>query len=167
MPTPEKSHLFLSHKALGLTAVLVGIVGAYLWQAPAEVDQAPPASVPSSPSAALSASRAITSATTTAPLQAATVAQAYAASRQAANARYKDQRMQIQGRIHSIEPGQAPILLITLGAQDEHPGLRAVIDSDVNPSAGHLQSGQSVVLDCLNQGLVMDEPLLSDCRLRP
>ena len=169
MPKPSNSALPL--KLMALTAVVAGLVGVYVLQAPPETDTVMPPQGQASASAALPGAPATPStaapSATSPPLKATDVAQAYADSRKGADARYKGQRMQLQGVIHAIEQGQEPILLITMSTQDHHPGMRAVVDADLNPSAKQLQAGQDIRIDCLNQGLVMDEPLLSDCRVLP
>ena len=164
MPRPTASPLL---KALGLMALLGGaLYGGQAWLNAGQ-DMADAPSAPNGdPIAAPSTSGP---ATTPMPgrLNAKDIAQAYAIDRQAADARFKGQRMPIHGVVHSIEPGQGQILLITLGADDAHAGLRAVVDGGAQPLARQAAVGQALSVDCLNQGLLMGEPVLSDCRVLP
>lgn len=100
-------------------------------------------------------------------LNAQAVAQSYASDRQAADARFKGQRMQIQGVVNGVESGQGQVLLITFGADNGDAGLRAVVDGASQPLVGQAVVGQPLALDCLNQGLLLAEPVLSDCRVLP
>ncbi len=155
-------------KALGLAVILGGaLYGGYAWLNPDEEVAAP-----AEPSArAMSGAAPNTSSTDMTPvpgrIQAQAVAQAYASDRQVADARFKGQRMQLQGVVNGIESGQGQVLLVTLGADEGHAGLRAVIDGGAQPLAAQIAVGQPLSLDCLNQGLLMGEPVLSDCRVLP
>ncbi len=96
------------------------------------------------------------------------IAQAYARSPQVADARFKGQRLSLQGVVDQTEGGQGQTLLITLGASQDHAGLRAVVDMGAQVSnTPQPRVGQLVRMDCLNQGLLMGEPVLGDCRLQP
>lgn len=154
-------------KALGLVVILGGaLYGGQAW-----LNSGQEGAAPTAPEGDQSTRAASTSGPATTPLpgrlEAKDVAQAYATGRHAADARFKGQRMQIQGVIDHIEPGQGQVLLITLGAADGQAGLRAVVDGGAQPLAAQAAAGQPLRLDCLNQGLVMEEPLLSDCRILP
>lgn len=158
-------------KALGLILITGALLyGGHAWLNSGQQGAAP-ASAPTAPEGEQSATTPSPSGPATTPLpgrlEAKDLAQAYASGRHAADARFKGQRMQIQGVIDHIEPGQGQVLLITLGAADGHGGLRAVVDGGAQPLAAQAVAGQSLHLDCLNQGLVMEEPLLSDCRVLP
>jgi hypothetical protein len=101
-------------------------------------------------------------------LNAQEVAQAYARSPQEADARFKGQRLRLHGVVEQLEAGQGQILLVTLGSADGQAGLRAVVDMGMQDSqVARPVLGQSLSLECLNQGLLMGEPVLSDCRLLP
>ncbi|CAH0347805.1 OB-fold putative lipoprotein [Aquabacterium sp. CECT 9606] len=166
MSPPTASPLI---KAFGLAAVLGGMlyVG-HAWLSPRPDAATPEAS--SAPDRSAVAEPTVPTPASTPPpghLNAKEVAQAYASDREAANARFKGQRMQVHGVVNQIEAGQGQVLLVTLGAGESHGGLRAVIDGGAQPLARQAVVGQSLNLDCLNQGLLMAEPVLSDCRLRP
>ncbi len=166
MSRPTASPLL---KALGLVAILGGaLYGGQAWLNAGQDGAEPDAS--SAPNGhPIAAPSTSGPATTSMPgrLNAKDIAQAYASDRQAADARFKGQRMPIHGVVHSIEPGQGQILLITLGADDAHAGLRAVVDGGAQPLARQAVVGQALSVDCLNQGLLMGEPVLSDCRVLP
>lgn len=166
MSRPTASPLL---KALGLVAILGGaLYGGQAWLNAGQDAAAPEApSTPNGPSGGDPATSGPTTTSMPGRQNAKDVAQAYAADRQAANARFKGQRLQIQGVVNGIEPGQGQILLITLGADDGHAGLRAVVDGGAQPLARQAAVGQALSLDCLNQGLLMAEPVLSDCRILP
>ena len=151
-------------KALGLVVIL----GGALYAGHAWLDGGPPAAAPeaaSTPDLPVATPSSLGSTPMPGRLEAKDVAQAYARDRQAADARFKGRRMRIQGRVNSIEPGQGQVLLITLGANDEQAGLRAVVDGGTQALARQAVVGQALSLDCLNQGLLMAEPVLSDCRI--
>jgi hypothetical protein len=102
-------------------------------------------------------------------LDAAEFAQAYAKAPQEADARFKGRRIPLHGVVEQTEAGQGQILLITLGGTEGHAGLRTVADmaTQQNKTLAKPQTGQSVNMVCLNQGLLMGEPVLSDCQLLP
>lgn len=168
MPRPLTALPIL--KALGLVVILGGaLYGGHAWlnAGQDEAEQPHASSVPNGHSGGDSATSGPATTAMPARQNAKDVAQAYAADRQAANARFKGQRMQIQGVVNGIEPGQGQILLITLGADDGHAGLRTVVDGGAQPLARQAAVGQALSLACLNQGLLMGEPVLSDCRVLP
>ena len=156
-------------KVLGLVVILAGVLyGGQAWLNAGQDVASPDA--PSAPSGDPIAAPGTSGPDTTSMpgrQNAKDVAQAYANDRQAADARFKGQRMPVHGVVHSIEPGQGQILLITLGADDGHAGLRAVVDGGAQPLARQAAVGQALGLDCLNQGLRMAEPVLSDCHILP
>ncbi|MDI1260073.1 hypothetical protein [Aquabacterium sp.] len=166
MPSPTALPLL---KALGLVAILGGVLYGGLAWLNADEDVATPgaASAPSGDSVP----NPPPSGPGTKPMpgrqNARDVAQAYASDRLAADARFKGQRLQIQGVVNSIEPGQGQILLINLGADEGQAGLRAVVDGGSQALARQAGVGQVLSLDCLNQGLLLGEPVLSDCRVLP
>jgi tRNA_anti-like len=157
-------------KTLGLMAMILGgaLYGGHMWlnRGP-EVAAPEPTPAPKDESGeGLAASRP---ANVSMPRQqnAKDLAQAYANDSHTANARFKGQRMQIQGIVADIEPGQGQVLLINFAADDGLAGLRAVVDGATNPLVEQAMVGQPLALDCLNQGLLMAEPVLSDCRVLP
>ncbi|RZL01458.1 MAG: hypothetical protein EOP36_11570 [Rubrivivax sp.] len=165
MSLPSRSPALL--KTLALVSALGGLLYAgHAWvNVPDQQDTSAPRDTADQALAAPPASHANPS---SAPgrLSAQEVAQAYARAPQEADARFKGQRLSLQGRVDQTEAGQGQVLLITLGAGEGHAGLRAVVD--MGTQAGHAPgpvAGQAVSLDCLNQGLLMGEPVLSDCRL--
>lgn len=100
-------------------------------------------------------------------LSADAIAQAYARAPQEADARFKGQRLRLQGVVRQTEAGQGQVLLITLGT-GEDPGLRVVVNmAEQSARARAPALGHALELDCLNQGLLMGEPVWGDCRLRP
>lgn len=101
-------------------------------------------------------------------LNAREVAHAYARSPQEAEGRFKGQRLRLHGVVDQLEAGQGQILLVTLGAAEHQAGLRAVVDMGAQVDrAVRPVVGQALALECLNQGLLMGEPVLSDCHLLP
>lgn len=166
MSRPTASPLI---KALGLAVVLGGaLYGAHAWLN-SGVDAATPEAASAPDGSAAVGPTAPTPTSTTPPgrLNAKDVAQAYASDHEAANARFKGQRMQVHGVVNQVEAGQGQVLLLTLGADESHAGLRAVVDGRAQPLARQAVVGQPLSLDCLNQGLLMAEPVLSDCRVLP
>src|SRR5690606_5464192 len=94
-------------------------------------------------------------------LSALEVSRQYQSDRHAANARYQGQRVSLRGQVLQTEEAQGGALLITFHAEDEAQPLRALLQEVAPPAP---QAGDELGLDCLNQGLVMEEPLLVDCR---
>ena len=115
MPRPTALPIL---KALGLLAILGGaLYGGQAWLNSGPEVAAPGASSPPNGDPVAGPTTSGPAFTSTPGRQSAKdVAQAYASDRQAADARFKGQRMQVHGVVNSIEPGQGQVLLITLGA---------------------------------------------------
>lgn len=94
----------------------------------------------------------------------------YRATRGTVDARYKGKRLKVLGRMASLEQGESGATLVSLQAeQDLHP-LRALMAPAAASSpdlAQALKEGRALVFDCLHQGIVMGEPILSDCQVSP
>lgn len=90
----------------------------------------------------------------------------YRATRGAADARYQGKRLKVRGRVASVEQGESGVTLVSLQAEQDLRPLRALMAAAT--AAGEhlspaLKDGSVLVLDCQHQGIVMGEPVLSDC----
>lgn len=81
-----------------------------------------------------------------------------------AHARHAGKRLNLQGAVVSVETGEGALVMVSLDAGPDLPPARAVIADSDAARVREWQAGRVVVLDCVNQGLLMGEPLLADCR---
>ncbi len=94
----------------------------------------------------------------------------YRATRGTVDARYKGQRLKVRGRVASVEQGESGVTLVSLQAEQDLRPLRALMApmAASNPDLTEaLKAGGALVFDCLHQGIVMGEPILSDCEVSP
>lgn len=92
----------------------------------------------------------------------------YRATRGTVDARYKGKRLKVLGRMASLEQGESGATLVSLQAEQDLRPLRALMAPAVasNPDLTQaLKEGRALVFDCLHQGIVMGEPILSDCQV--
>lgn len=80
------------------------------------------------------------------------------------HARHAGKRLSLQGAVVSVEAGENGLVMVSLDAGPDLPPARAVIAASDAARVREWQPGRAVVLDCANQGLLMGEPLLADCR---
>ena len=80
------------------------------------------------------------------------------------HARHAGKRLSLQGAVVSVEEGHNGLVMVSLDAGPDLPPARAVIADSDAARVREWQAGRVVVLDCVNQGLLMGEPLLADCR---
>jgi hypothetical protein len=100
-----------------------------------------------------------------APLPAHEVAQAVQAHPAAMDARYRQQRLPLTGVVDAAEAGEEGVVMLSLSLPGQNQGLRMVMADGHQAVALALMPGQTVSVDCLDQGLVMGELVLADCRL--
>lgn len=81
-----------------------------------------------------------------------------------AHARHAGKRLNLQGAVVSVETGEGALVMVSLDAGPDLPPARAVIAASDAARVREWPAGRVVVLDCVNQGLLMGEPLLADCR---
>lgn len=80
-------------------------------------------------------------------------------------ARHAGKRLMLQGAVAAVEAGANGLVLVSLDAGPDLPPARAVMAArDAGQASGWAQ-GLPVALDCANQGLLMGEPVLADCRI--
>ncbi len=90
----------------------------------------------------------------------------YRATRGTVDARYKGKRLKVLGRVASLEQGESGVTLVSLQAEQDLRPLRALMAPATASNAAVAQAlteGRALVFDCLHQGIVMGEPILSDC----
>jgi hypothetical protein len=80
------------------------------------------------------------------------------------HAKHAGKRLSLQGTLVSMESGENGLVLVSLDAGPDLPPARAVIADSDAARVREWQPGRAVMLDCANQGLLMGEPLLADCR---
>ena len=153
----------------GAVLALVVLLGAVLvwsgWrgdQGPVPGEAAPSPDRPAAPAAPLVALLPDTGASAAAS-PAALMAD-YRDSGGRAHARHAGKRLLLQGAVVSVESGENGLSMVSLDAGPDLPPARAVIASSDAARVRDWQAGRAVVLDCANQGLLMGEPLLADCR---
>jgi hypothetical protein len=92
----------------------------------------------------------------------------YRATRGTVDGRYKGLRLKVLGRMASLEQGESGATLVSLQAEQDLRPLRALMAPAAasNPDLPQaLREGRALVFDCLHQGIVMGEPILSDCQV--
>lgn len=80
------------------------------------------------------------------------------------HAKHAGKRLGLQGTLTAVETGQGGLVMLSLDAGPDLPPARAVMAASDTARVRDWQPGRAVVLDCANQGLLMGEPLLADCR---
>ncbi|MFY9476946.1 MAG: hypothetical protein WAQ08_04675 [Aquabacterium sp.] len=80
------------------------------------------------------------------------------------HAKHAGKRLSLQGAVVSVESGENGLVMVSLDAGPDLPPVRAVIADSDAARVRDWSAGRAVVLDCANQGLLMGEPLLADCR---
>lgn len=80
------------------------------------------------------------------------------------HAKHAGKRLGLQGTVTAVETGQGGLVMLSLDAGPDLPPARAVMAASDTARVRDWQAGRAVVLDCANQGLLMGEPLLADCR---
>lgn len=80
------------------------------------------------------------------------------------HAKHAGKRLSLQGAVVSVEAGEGALVMVSLDAGPDLPPARAVIAASDAARVREWQAGRAVVLDCANQGLLMGEPLLADCK---
>ena len=80
------------------------------------------------------------------------------------HAKHAGKRLPLQGAVVSVESGENGLVMVSLDAGPDLPPARAVMSANDAARVRDWQAGRAVVLDCANQGLLMGEPLLADCR---
>ncbi len=92
----------------------------------------------------------------------------YRATRGTVDGRYKGKRLKVLGRMASLEQGESGATLVSLQAEQDLRPLRALMAPAAASNPGltqALKEGRALVFDCLHQGIVMGEPILSDCQV--
>ena len=92
----------------------------------------------------------------------------YRATRGTVDGRYKGKRLKVLGRMASLEQGDSGATLVSLQAEQDLRPLRALMAPAAasNPDLIQaLKEGRALLFDCLHQGIVMGEPILSDCQV--
>lgn len=92
----------------------------------------------------------------------------YRATRGTVDGRYKGKRLKVLGRMACLEQGDSGATLVSLQAEQDLRPLRALMAPAAasNPDLIQaLKDGRALLFDCLHQGIVMGEPILSDCQV--
>lgn len=164
----------------GLGAVLVVglMMAALVWPglgrdeglAPSGGDAAMAPGTPGTPDKApapvvlLPPAEATSAASASAPVAPAALMADYRDSGGRSHAKHAGKRLSLRGAVVSIESGENGLVMVSLDAGPDLPAARAVMAASDAARVRDWQQGTAVVLDCANQGLLMGEPLLADCR---
>lgn len=152
---------------LGLGLVLALLVAGLVWsgwrgdEGRAAADVPMRASISAIPAAPVALDPPTTDASAVSP---ATLMADYRDSGGRSHAKHAGKRLPLQGAVVSVESGQNGLVMVSLDAGPDLPPARAVIADTDAARVRDWQAGRAVVLDCANQGLLMGEPLLADCR---
>jgi hypothetical protein len=156
--------------SVGAVVLLLAAAWTWLWgrggdEGPAY--QPPVADTAHAPGVAVSSAPAVI-----APAEAA----ASSASPEALMAEYRDsggrshakhagKRLTLKGAVAAVEAGENGLVLVSLDAGPDLPPARAVMATADAAQMRAWPQGARVALDCANEGLLMGEPLLADCRV--
>ncbi|ORF02335.1 hypothetical protein BGI15_00390 [Snodgrassella alvi] len=90
---------------------------------------------------------------------------AYKANEVAANKKYKDKKLSINGKIESIEAGlgDEPYLTLKAGGEFELAMPQAHLANSESDKAAELKKGQQIHLICIGNSEVAGVPMLDDC----
>ena len=155
---------------LGLGAVLALLVAGLVWSGWRGDESQAAANVPlhastaAPPAAPVAVDPPATDALAASAVSPAALMADYRDSGGRSHAKHAGKRLPLQGAVVSVESGQNGLVMVSLDAGPDLPPARAVI-ADTDAARVHdWQAGRAVVLDCANQGLLMGEPLLADCK---
>ncbi|WP_374319053.1 hypothetical protein [Aquabacterium sp.] len=81
------------------------------------------------------------------------------------DAQLRGKRIQVQGVLFSVESGAEGVWVLMLQAGDDGRTLRMVMAPDQGGTLVSKAPGAVVSVDCFDQGLIMGELMLADCRL--
>mgnify|MGYP001236537897 CR=1 FL=1 len=84
---------------------------------------------------------------------------------QQADAQYRGQRLRLSGRLTALESGESGVVVLMLHAGDQGRAVRMVMAPEQAARARELNQGDEVSVNCFDQGMVMGELMLADCRL--
>ncbi|HIV69863.1 MAG TPA: OB-fold putative lipoprotein [Candidatus Aquabacterium excrementipullorum] len=157
----------------GAVVLLLAAAWMWLWGSGSDDD---PAHQPSVADTAQAPDAAVSPASAVPVVVAPSEAAASTASPEALMAEYRDsggrahakhagKRLTLKGAVASVEAGENGLVLVSLDAGPDLPPARAVMATADAAQMRAWPQGAPVALDCANQGLLMGEPLLADCRV--
>ena len=82
-----------------------------------------------------------------------------------ADAQYRGQRLRVSGVLSGVESGAEGVWVMMLRAGEDGRTLRMVMAPGQGAVLAQKAQGDTVSVDCFDQGLVMGDLLLADCRL--
>ena len=89
----------------------------------------------------------------------------FAQPTQALANRYKGQRIKVLGQVVDAQSNAQGILLLSLDAAPAANPLRLVMALGTMLDSDAFEKGQASVFECLHGGIMLGEPLLSDCQV--
>ncbi len=90
----------------------------------------------------------------------------YANNEVKADTIYKDQYVEVTGKVDSIDSDISNNAVIWLSSNNEYEFRRIMANGDNNfiQNATHLDSGQIITLKCLGDGEIAGNPILRECK---
>jgi hypothetical protein len=90
---------------------------------------------------------------------------AYDANEVAADELYKGKRLQVTGKLKSIDKDLMGDVVLMLEAPNEFSTVHAGLDDADEGKAAKLTKGSEITVTCEGGGMVIGSPILRDCRL--
>ncbi len=91
----------------------------------------------------------------------------YHANEVAADEVYKGKVLQVSGKVHAITKDFTGSVIVELEARNPYMSSHARLEDSQAGLAAKLAKGQSIVLVCNGEGMVVGMPSLSDCVVGP
>ena len=90
----------------------------------------------------------------------------YHANEVAADNRFKDQNLTVTGTVGSVRKDAFGSMYVELRTSNEFSPVRATLRDSEARRAASLTIGAEVVLSCIGAGVLLDSPLVEECRFR-
>ena len=87
----------------------------------------------------------------------------YEANEVAADGVYKGKTLRVSGKVRSITKDFTDAMIVDLAARNQFMEVKAYLDDTQKSVATKLKKGQSVVVTCEGNGLVIGSPILRHC----
>lgn len=97
------------------------------------------------------------------PVTASELFAAYESNEVAADKQYKDQLLEVSGKVASIDSGLGDSANVSLATSNQFLSVTAKGDDAFNDAAATLSKGQDIKVVCKGDGEVIGMPMLKDC----
>lgn len=91
---------------------------------------------------------------------------AYQANEVAADQQYKGRALLVKGSVGSIDKDAFGNVIVQLATSNPFMPVRATLESGEKAKAAGLSKGQAIAVACEGGGMLIGDPVLSDCTIR-